>query len=109
MTAGTARLRAAVACGEGVCGPASRVVWEPGLALWVSHRPPDWLESLRGESHDLVSTSCLDGAQVFADECKIRVALARVLHAELTNFIYNRIVHWVPSISSSGEQISGQR
>ena len=30
MTTGTAR-----------CGPACRVVWEPGLALRVSHRPPD--------------------------------------------------------------------
>ncbi len=37
MTAGTAR-----------CGPASRVVWEPGLALAVSHRSPDWRIRLSG-------------------------------------------------------------
>jgi hypothetical protein len=31
MTAGTAK-----------CGPACLVVWELGLAYWVSLRPPDW-------------------------------------------------------------------
>ena len=34
MTAGTA-----------VCGPACTVVWEPGLAYWVSPRPPDYVLS----------------------------------------------------------------
>jgi hypothetical protein len=34
MTAGTAK-----------CGPACLVVWKPGLAYWVSLRPPDWMIS----------------------------------------------------------------
>ena len=52
-------------------------------------------------------TSCLNGSDVLADGGQIRVALACVLHAEMTDFTYNRIGHGVPSINSSGEQISG--
>ena len=72
-------------------------------------RGPDWLESFRGETHDFVSASCLDGSDILADDGQIRVALACMLHAEMSDFIHNRICHWIPSINSSGEQISGQR
>ena len=45
MTAGTA-----------VCGPACTVVWEPGLAYWVSLRPPDWTRPMTtGDTKEIVS------------------------------------------------------
>ncbi len=41
MDCSTLRAKRSYLTGTAKCGPACLVVWEPGLAYRVSHRPPD--------------------------------------------------------------------